>query len=62
LRGYETWSVTLRVEDMLRMFENGVLRRAFGTMWEAVRGYWIKLNFEEPYDLYSSPHIIWLIK
>jgi len=47
---------------MLRMFENGVLRRAFGTMWEAVRGYWIKLNFEEPYDLYSSPHIIWLIK
>jgi hypothetical protein len=53
LCGYETWSVTLREEDMLRVFENGVRRRVFGTKWEAVRGYWIKLHIEKLYDLYS---------
>ena len=37
LCGYETWSVTLREEDMLRVFKNGVLRRVFVTKWEAVR-------------------------
>ena len=47
---------------MLRIFENGVLRRVFGTMCEAVRGCWIKLHIEKPYDLYSSPYIIRLIK
>jgi len=62
LCGYETWSVTLRDEDMLRVFENGALRRVFGTKWEAVRGYWIKLDIEELYDLYSSPYSIRLIK
>jgi hypothetical protein len=30
LYGCETWSVTVRVEYRLRMFENGVLRRIFG--------------------------------
>ena len=30
LYGYETWSLTLRKERMLRVFENSVLRRVFG--------------------------------
>jgi hypothetical protein len=36
--------------------------RVFGTKWEAVRGYWIKLHIEELHDLYSSTYIIRLIK
>jgi hypothetical protein len=31
LWGSETWSVTLRAEHRLRVFENRVLRRIFGT-------------------------------
>jgi hypothetical protein len=30
LRGYETWSLTLRKECKLRVFENKVLRGIFG--------------------------------
>jgi len=30
LYGYETWSLTLREERRLRVFENRVLRRVFG--------------------------------
>ena len=30
LYGYETWSLTLREEHRLRVFENRVLRRIFG--------------------------------
>jgi hypothetical protein len=30
LNGYETWSLTLREDQRLRVFENGVLRRIFG--------------------------------
>jgi hypothetical protein len=62
LCGYETWSVILREEDMLRVLENGALRRVFGTKWETVRGYRIKLDIEELYDLYCSPYGIRLIK
>jgi len=30
LYGFETWSITLREEHGLRVFENRVLRRIFG--------------------------------
>jgi hypothetical protein len=30
LYGFETWSLTLREEQRLRVFENRVLRRMFG--------------------------------
>jgi hypothetical protein len=30
LHGFETWSLTLREEHRLRVFENRVLRRIFG--------------------------------
>ena len=36
--GYETWSLTLREERRLRVFENRVLRRIFGPKWDEVTG------------------------
>jgi hypothetical protein len=41
LYGCETWSVTLREEHRLRVFENRVLRRIFGPKREEVTGGWI---------------------
>ena len=38
LCGCETWSLTLREERMLRVFENRVLRRICGSKRNEVRG------------------------
>jgi hypothetical protein len=38
LYGCETWSVTLKEEHKLRVFENRVLRRIFGTKKDEVTG------------------------
>ena len=46
LYGYETWSLTLREEHRLRVFENRVLRRIFGPKRDAVTGEWRKLHNE----------------
>jgi hypothetical protein len=43
LYGCETWSLALRVEHKLRVFENRVLRRIFGSMRNDVTGGWRKL-------------------
>jgi hypothetical protein len=40
----ETWSLTLREEYRLRVFENRVLRKIFGPKWDEVTGEWIKLH------------------
>jgi hypothetical protein len=58
----ETWSLTLREEHSLRVFENTVLRRIFGPKRDEVTGGWRKLHNEELRDLYSSPSIIRIIK
>jgi hypothetical protein len=58
LYGCETWSLTLREEHRLRMFENRVLRRIFGPKRDEVTGEWRKLYNEELHNLYSSPDII----
>ena len=42
LFGCETWSLTLREERRLRVFENRVLRRMFGTKRDGVTGEWRK--------------------
>jgi hypothetical protein len=62
LYGCETWSLTLRVEHRLRVFENKVLNRIFGPKRDEVTGGWRKLHNEELHDLYSSPSIIRIIK
>jgi len=58
LYGCETWSLTLREECRLRVFENRVLKRIFGTKREEVTGEWRKLHNEELTNPYSSPNII----
>ena len=62
LYGCESWSLTLREECRLRVFENRVLRRIFGPKRDEVTGEWRRLHNEELYDLYSSPDIIRLTK
>ena len=46
LYGCETWSLTLREERRLRVFENRVLRRIFGPKRDEVTGEWRKLHNE----------------
>ena len=50
--GCETWSLTLREECSLRVFESMVLRRIFGYREEEVTREWRKLHNEELYALY----------
>jgi hypothetical protein len=62
LYGCETWSLTLRKEHRLRVFENKVLRSTFGPKRDEVAGGWRKLHNEELRDLYSLSSIIRIIK
>jgi hypothetical protein len=62
LYGYEAWSLTLRKEHRLRVFENTVLRRIFGPKRDEVTGGWRKLHNEELHNLYPSPITIRTIK
>jgi hypothetical protein len=62
LYGCETWSLTLREEHRLRVFENRVLRRIFGPKRNEVTGDLGKLHNEELHNLYFSPNIIRIIK
>jgi hypothetical protein len=58
----EIWTLTLREEYRLRVFENRVLRRIFGPKRDEVMGGWRKLHNEELRDLYSLPSIIRMFK
>ena len=53
LYGCETWSLTLREEQRLRVFENRVLRRLFGPRRDGVTGEWRKLHKDELNSQYS---------
>jgi hypothetical protein len=61
LYGCEAWSLTLREEHRLRVFENRVVRRIFGLKRDEMIGR-RKLHNEELYNLYDSPSIIRMIK
>jgi hypothetical protein len=58
LYGCENWSLTLREEHRLRVFENRALRRIFGPKRDEVTGEWRKLHSRELHNLYSSPNNI----
>jgi hypothetical protein len=62
LHGCKTWSLILREERRLMMFENRVLRRIFVPKRDEVRGEWRKLYNEELNVLYCSPTIVRVIK
>jgi len=55
LYGCGTWSLTLREEHRLRMFENWVLRKIFGDRKKEVSGEWRLLHKEELNNLYPHP-------
>jgi hypothetical protein len=61
LYGCETWSLALREEHRLRVFENRVLRKIFGPKREEDVS-WRKLHNDEVHSLYSSPNIVRVIK
>jgi hypothetical protein len=58
LYGCETWSLTLREERRLRVFENRVLRNFLGPKSDGATGEWRKLHNGELNDLYSLPNIV----
>ena len=61
LYGCETWSLTLREEKRLRVFENRILRRIFRPKRDE-NGEWRRLHNEELHSLYRSPNIVRVIK
>jgi hypothetical protein len=62
LYGCETWSLTLREEHRLKVFQNRMLNRIFGPKKEEVVGGWRRLHNEELRNLYASPDIIRMTK
>jgi hypothetical protein len=59
--GCETWSLTLKEECRLRVSENRVLRRIFGTERNEIAGEWGRLHKEELHAWYLT-NIIQMIK
>ena len=53
LYGCETWSLTLREEHRLRVFENKILRNIYGAKRDEITGEWRKLHNGELRALYS---------
>ena len=62
LYGCENWSLTLREERRLRVFENTLLRRVYGPKRDEITKEWRKLHNEELSELYSLPNIVRVVK
>jgi hypothetical protein len=58
----ETWSLKIREEHTLRLFENKVLRKIFGPRREEVAGGWRRLHNEELHNLYLPKNTTKVIK
>jgi hypothetical protein len=59
LCGCETWSLALRKEHRLRVFESRVLMRIFGPKRDEIIGGWGKLHNVVLHNLYSLPNFFW---
>jgi hypothetical protein len=59
--GCKTWSLALREEHRLGVFENRVLRKIFGSKREE-DGSWRNLHNGELHSLFSSPNIVRVLK
>jgi len=62
LYGCESWSLTLKEERRLRVFENLVLRKIFGSKRDEVIWEWRQLHNVELNYLYCSPNVVRGIK
>ena len=58
LYGCETWSLTLREEREVRVFENMMLSRIFGPRKDEVTGEWRRLHNEE-LNICTPHSILW---
>ncbi|PSN39257.1 hypothetical protein C0J52_25751 [Blattella germanica] len=58
LYGCETWTLTLREEKRLRVFENKILMKNFGPKRDEETGEWRGLYNTELRDIYGKPDII----
>jgi hypothetical protein len=56
-----TWSVALREEHSLRVFDKRMLRKLFGPGRKEEKGGWTQQNSEEIHDFKSSPSTIRMI-
>jgi hypothetical protein len=62
LYGCETWSLTLREQYRLKVFQNRVSRRIFRQKRDEIIGGWRKMHNEELHNLYLSTSVIRTIK
>jgi len=62
LYGLQAWSLTLREEHRLRLFDNMVLKTIFRLKRDEVTGEWRRIHKGKVYNLYTSPNIIRVIK
>jgi len=62
LYGFGTWSLALRDERRLSVFENRLLRRIFGPKRDEVTGERRKRHNEEIYELHSAPRTLRVTK
>ena len=62
LYGCETWTLTLREDQRLQVFENKFLREIFGPKRDDQTSEWRRLHNSELHDLYGKPDIIRIVK
>ncbi|KAJ4436197.1 hypothetical protein ANN_18827 [Periplaneta americana] len=62
LYGCETWTLTLKEKQRLRVYEKKMLRKIFEAKRDEVTGEWRKLHNTELHALYSSANIVGNIK